>query len=145
MDSLERFGEEKLPDRECFYSSVKYRTTGDNGKKLGHNEDYLTRNKIWNKDFQKFIDTCLKVYKLDPCHYVISPGLNWDAMLKLTGVKLEETSNVDMYLFIEKGLRGGTSYIAKRYSKANKKYMKNYDPTERSKFITYLDVNNLYG
>ena len=50
-----------------------------------------------------------------------------------------------MYLFIEKGLRGGTFYIAKRYSKANNKYMKNYDPKKPSKFLTYLDINNLYG
>ena len=50
-----------------------------------------------------------------------------------------------MYLFIEKGLRGGISYIAKRYAKANNKYIKHYDPKKLSKFITYLDMNNLYG
>ena len=66
-------------------------------------------------------------------------------MLKMTGVKLEKISNIDMYLFIEKGLRGGISYTAKRYSEANNKYMKNYDPTKPSKYIEYLDKNNLYG
>ena len=50
-----------------------------------------------------------------------------------------------MYLFIEKGLRGGISYIAKRYSKANNKYIKSYDPTKPSKYIEYLDMNNSYG
>ena len=50
-----------------------------------------------------------------------------------------------MYLFIEKGLRGGISYVAKRYSQENNKYIKNYDLKKSSKFITYLDVNNLYG
>ena len=50
-----------------------------------------------------------------------------------------------MYLFKEKGLRGGISYTAKRYTKANNKYMKNYDPTKPSKCITYLDRNNFYG
>ena len=50
-----------------------------------------------------------------------------------------------MYLFFEKGLRGGISYIAKRYAKTNNKYMKNYDPTKPSKYITYLDMNNLCG
>ena len=49
-----------------------------------------------------------------------------------------------MYLFVEKGLKGGISYVCKRYSKANNKYMKNYDPTKPSKRITYLDENNLY-
>ena len=62
----------------------------------------------------------------------------------MTGVKLEKF-DIDIYLFIEKGLRGGISYIAKRYAKANSKYMKDYDAKELSKFITYLDMNNLYG
>ena len=50
-----------------------------------------------------------------------------------------------MYLFIEKRLGRGISYIAKRYAKANNKGMKNYDPRKPSKFITYLYMNNLYG
>ena len=50
-----------------------------------------------------------------------------------------------MYLFIKKALSGRISYIAKRYSKSNNKYMKNYDSKKPSKFITYLDMNNLYG
>ena len=66
-------------------------------------------------------------------------------MLKTNGVKLEKNSDIDMYLFIEKGLRGGISYIAKRYSKANNEYMKNYNPKKPSKFISYLDMENLYG
>ena len=66
-------------------------------------------------------------------------------MLKMTGVKSEKIIDIDMYLFIEKGLRGGISYSAKRYSKANNKYMKNYEPKKRSKLIKYLDMNNLYG
>ena len=48
-------------------------------------------------------------------------------MLKMAGVKLEKISNIDMYLFVEKELKGGISYIAKRYSEANIKYMKNYN------------------
>ena len=132
MDSFKRFSEEKLPNKKCFYISVKDGTTGDNGKKS-------------RSLFEKFIDTCLKFCRLDPCHYFSSPGLSWDAMLKMTGMRLEKIVDIDMYLFIEKGLRGGISYIVKRYSKANNKYMKHYDPTKPSKFLTYLDMNNLYG
>ena len=66
-------------------------------------------------------------------------------MLKMTGVKLEKISDIDQYLFIEKGTRGGISYIAKRYAKANNKYMCDYDPNKPSTFITYLDKNSLYG
>ena len=112
----------------------------------GYHDHYLKKDVLLLTDiFEKFIDTCLKFYKLDPCHYFSSLRLSWDSMLKTTGVELENISDIDMYLFIEKELRGGISYIAKRYAKANNKYMKNYDPTKPSKFITYLDMNNLYG
>ena len=63
----------------------------------------------------------------------------------MTDVKLEKISDIDKYLFIEKGSRGGISYIAKRYAKANNKYMSDYDSNKPSTFITYLDKNNLYG
>ena len=93
--------------------------------------------------FEKFI--AIKFYGLDPCHYFSSPGLGWDAMLKMTGLKLEKISDIDMYLFIKKGLREGISYIAKRYGKANNKYTNDYDPKKQSTFISYLDMNNSYG
>ena len=120
MDSFKRFIEENLPDKKYFYSAVRDGKTGDNGKKISwSHEDYLTCKKIWNKFnmknmgdyhdhylkkdvlllagvFEKFIGICLKFYKLDPCHYFSSPGLSWDAMLKVTGVKLEKFSDIDM-------------------------------------------------
>ena len=67
--------------------------------------------------FEKFAETCLNYYRLDPCHYFSSPGLSWDAMLKMTRIKLELIS--DMHLFIEKGMRGGILYISKRHSKVD--------------------------
>ena len=157
MNSSEKFNEEKLPARTYFYSSKKDGKIGDDGKITGSHicvKDYLTCKKIWDKFemknmgdyhnhylkkdvlfsadvFEKFISMCLNFYGLDPCHYFSSPGLSWDAMLKMTGVKLEKISDIDKYLFIEKGLRGGISYIAKRYAKANNKYMNVYDPKNR--------------
>ena len=74
--------------------------------------------------FEKSINTCLDYYGLDPCHYFTSPGLSWDVMLKMTRIELELIPDIDMHLFIEKRMRAGISYIAKRHSKANKKYMK---------------------
>ena len=71
--------------------------------------------------FEKFINTCLDYYQLDPCHYFTSPGLSWDAMLKMTQTKLEFISDTDIYLFAEKRMRVGISYIAKRFIKANNK------------------------
>ena len=64
-----------------------------------------------------------------------SPGLSWDAMLKMTRIKLGLISDVDMHLLIEKRMRGGISYISKRYSKTDRD----------NKFIMYWDANNLYG
>ena len=61
--------------------------------------------------FEKFISVCLKDYGLDLCYYFSSPGLVWDTMLKMTGIKLEK---INMYSFSEKGMRGGISYISKR-------------------------------
>ena len=113
-----------------------------------YHDDYLKKDVLLLADvFEKFIKTSLKYCELDPCHYFISPGLSWDAMLKMTDVKLEKISDIDKYLFIEKGSRGGISCIAKRYAKANNKYMSDYncDSNKPSTFITYLDKNNLYG
>ena len=95
--------------------------------------------------FETFVSTCLEHYRLGPCHYFSSPELSWDAMLKITKIELELISDTDMYLFIEKGMREGISYIAKRHSKANNKYMQSYDVNKPNKFIMYLDANNSYG
>ena len=116
-------------------------------KNIGdYHDHYFKKDILLLADvFEKFIDTCLKFYWLDPRHYFSSPGLTWDAMLKMTGVKLEQISDIDKYLFIKKGLKGGVSYTAQRWAKANNKYMKSHDPKNPSKFITYLDMNNLYG
>ena len=63
---------------------------------------------------EKFINTCSEYYGLDLCHHFSSPGLSWDAMLKMNGIKLELISEIGMYLFIEKGMTGSISHIAKR-------------------------------
>ena len=71
--------------------------------------------------FEKFIETCLKFCGFDPCHYFSASGLSWDAMFKITGLKLEKIVDIDIKLFIEKRLNGAISYIAKRYAEVNNK------------------------
>ena len=160
MDSFNKFSENKLPDRCKFFSSLKDKnicvkdclkannicnvfkidTVGD------YHGIYLKTDVLLLADvLEKFIKHCLNYYGLDPCHYFSSPRLSWDAMLKMTRIKLDLISEIDMYLFIEKGMRGGISYIAKRHSKSNNKYMECYDSNKESKYITYLDANNLNG
>ena len=84
--------------------------------------------------FEKFINVCLAGYGLDPCHYFSSSGLSWDTMLKMTGVKLEKIHDIDIHLLLEKGMRGGISYISNIYSKSSDDIS-----------IMYWDMNNLYG
>ena len=66
-------------------------------------------------------------------------------MLKITKIKLELILDLEIYIFFEKSKRDLIFYISNRYSKANNKYSKSYDPKQESKLIMYLDVNNLYG
>ena len=160
MDSFESFFEDKLLDRCKFFSSLKDECVS--GKDYSHAinvwnvfkmntvgdyHDLYLKTDVWllADVFEKFINTCLKYYGLDPCCYFSSPGLSWDVMLKMIGIELELITDNDMHLFIEKGMRRGISYIAKRYSKANNKYMQSNNGKKPNKFITYLDANSLYG
>ena len=88
---------------------------------------------------------CQEKYGLDPAHYYTAPGLSWDALLKKTGVELELLTDLDMHLFIERGMRGGISMVGKRHAKANNPQVEGYNPAEATNYITYLDANNLYG
>ena len=160
VSSIDKLSETQLPPKDEFYSKLNDEDISD--------EDYQHAIKVWNKFgcktikdyhdlylksdvllladvFEKFRSTCLKHYKLDPAHYYTSPGLAWDACLKITGQHLELLSDYDMLMMFERGIRGGITHISKRYAEANNKYMKNYDPEKKSTFIQYLDANNLYG
>ena len=96
--------------------------------------------------FENFRDICIENYNVDPAHYYTALGLPWDAALKITEVELELLSDIDMLLMVEEGIRGGVSMVSKRYGKANNKYMGDkFDTNKPSKYITYLDANNLYG
>ena len=160
MDSFENFNEARLPTKEDFYSILNDENISDedykhaqtvwetfNLKNMGEYHDlYLKTDVLLLADvFENFRRTCLEYYKLDPCHYFTSPSLSWDAMLMMSDIKLELMTDIDMFQFIEKGMRGGISYIANRYGKANNKYMNKYDEKAPSKYLMYLDANNLYG
>ena len=160
MSNFDKFNDTQLPTKDEFYSQMNNTHITDEEyshaqnvwntfqlKTMGEYHDlYLKSDVLLLADvFENFRKTCLEYYRLDPCHYFTSPGLSWDAMLKMTEVKLELITDIDMYQFVEKGMRGGISYIANRYGKANNKYMQNWNPNESSKHIMYLDANNLYG
>ena len=137
-------GDEISDDNFKFYKKVckklKIKTLGE------YHDLYLKSDVLLLVDvFENFRKTCLEYYKLDPCHYYSAPGLAWDACLKMTKIKLELISDIDMHNFIEKGLRGGVSIITHRKATANNQDMKDYNKEKPSKHIIYLDANNLYG
>ena len=161
MDSIEKFNDPKPPPQGAFYSKLS-------GKGIS-NKNYTHVWNVWNSFkmkilkeyhelynitdvllladvFENFRDLCLKIYGLDPVYYFTAPGLAWDACLKITGIELELLSDPNMLLMFEKGIRGGISIISNRYGEANNKYMrKGFNKNKPSKYLMYLDANNLYG
>ena len=161
MDTLENLKETQLQPKEAFYSRLNDEGISDKNYehprkvwktfKMKNLEDY---HNLYNRVdvllladvFENFRDICIKNYNLDPAHYYTAPGLAWDAALKVSKVELELLSDMDMLLVVEKGIRGGDSMISNRYGKPNNEYMgKSFKDKEPSKYITYLDANNLYG
>ena len=132
---------------DCDYEFYKEIIGKFNIKTLGEYHDLYLKSDVFllSDVFENFRETCYQYYKLDPAHYYSAPGLAWNGCLKMTGIELELISDVDMYLMIEKGLRGGMSVISHRKAEANNKYMHAYDPEKPSKYITYLDANSLYS
>ena len=161
MNSHDRFIETSFPSKKDCYSQLnKEDISVDNYKhalnvwkqlnvkNMGQYHDiYLSTDVLLLADvFEAFRETAIINYHLDPTHYVSLPSFGFDASLKMTKIKLDVMSDYDMYLMIEQsGIRGGMSMISHRYSKANNKYMKDYDKSKESKYIMYLDANSLYG
>ena len=160
VDNWKKFDKTSLPNKEDFYSNlnmedinnIDYRHANNVFKRfelenLGqYHYLYVQSDTLLLADvFENFRDMCIKVYKLDPAHFLSLPGLAWQACLKKPNIELELLSDYDMLLMVEEGLRGGICHSIHRYVKANNKYMKNYNKDEESSYIQYLDANNLYG
>ena len=111
MDSFSKFNDTELPQREDFYSLLTDNNISEddyshaknvwntfNLQNMGEYHDlYLKTDILLLTDvFENFRKTCLTYYKLDPLHYITSPGLAWDAMLKMTGINLELITDIDM-------------------------------------------------
>ena len=160
MDNIEKLKDLTPPPQQAFYSKLSgkginnynynhvlnvWKTFKMKSLKEYHEVYNITDVLLLADVFENFRDLCLKNYGLDPVYYYTAPGLAWDAMLKMTKINLELLSNIDKLLMIEKGIRGGISIISNRYGKANNKYMKDHNKKEASKYLMYVDANNLYG
>ncbi|XP_069366011.1 uncharacterized protein [Maniola hyperantus] len=160
VDSWDKFEEIQLPPKENFYNSLKLEHISDDDYErakliwqtfdihsLGDYTDlYLKSDVVLLCDiFESFRKNCLLYYKLDPLYYMSSPGLSWDAMLLSTGIQLDLIDDLEIYEFVEKGIRGGLAQCSLRHAKANNKYLPDYNDSKPSTYLLYLDCNNLYG
>jgi hypothetical protein len=158
--------ETSLPGKECFYSKLNETDISSKDYKyakrvferlnckniLDYHNAYLTCDVLLLSDvWINFCKTSNAIYGLDPNYYYTLPALSWDAMMKFNYEKygrdwaLELITDYNIYLMIERGIRGGLSQISMRYAKANNKLSKNYNPAEPESYISYYDANNLYG
>ena len=160
MDDWDKFRETVLPPKEAFYSKLNMPGVSE--------EDYEHANRVWRefgiKDLGEYHDLylktdvillakvleafrkiCLDNYELDPAHFYTTPGLAWKACLKKTKIRLELLLDPDMLLMLEQGIRGGITQSVHTWAKANNPYMgSEYKPREPTRYLHYLDANNLY-
>ncbi|CAN7939970.1 unnamed protein product, partial [Ixodes hexagonus] len=97
-------------------------------KILGDYSDlYLKQDVLLLADVvENFRDVCLQTYELDACWYFTTQGLAWDAMLKVTKIRLEMIG-YGCVLTLENGISGGMTDVTHIYAKANNKYLPDYD------------------
>ena len=162
IDSWQRFDEISLPDKESVYSNLNIEDITDVdyrhgktvfeyliNKNLGDYHDlYVQSDILLLADvFENFRNMCIRIYELDPAHFLSAPGLAWQAFFlkKKKEVRSELLTDVDMLLLVQKVIRGGICHAIYRYAKANNKYMKNYNKDKEESFLQCLDDNNLYG
>ena len=159
MNSWEKLDETSLPDKKDFHSKLNSEDISD--------YDYEHAKKVWDvfdiknvgkyydlyvqtdtlllaHVFENFRNKCFKTYGLDPLHFASAPSLAWQACLKKTGIELELLTDIDKVLMVEERIREGICQVSQRYSKANNKYMKDFDKNKESAYIQYFDANNLY-
>ena len=158
MNDMTKLDEPSLPPIEAFKNDLT-------GEELSV-EDYTHAQQVWNtfgmrtfKDymelyervdvllltevFQAFRNLSMRVYQLDPCHFLSTPALSFNAMLKSTGVNIELLKDVNMYQMGEDFKRGGISMITTKYAKANDRTREDFDPSKPESAIYYVDANNL--
>ena len=160
VDSMKKLDETSLPPKEVFYSKLTDKGITDeyyrhaqivwrefNVESMNdyHNLYNLFDVLLLADIFENFRNICMNHYGLDPAWYFCASRPAWEATFVTTNVQRELLSDPDMLLMIESGTGEGIATKSHRQAKANSKYMgTEFDPAEESKFISYLDANNLY-
>ncbi|GET55307.1 uncharacterized protein LOC114539009 [Rhizophagus irregularis DAOM 181602=DAOM 197198] len=159
-NAWEKFDRTSLPPRKDFYSLLSQQNISK--------EDYEHAQKVWQtfemKSFREYHDLyletdvllladvfmnytimCLQDDSLDPSHYVSAPGMFNDSLYKSSGAELKLMTDIDEYLMVEKGIRGGMTMASHRYAKANNLKCPDYDSSKPTTWILYEDMNALYS
>lgn len=162
VSSVSKLLETELPEQKDFYNILNDEHISDanyaHAQKVWHTflptknllEYMLFYNKLdiilLTEVFEKFRDTCIAQYGLDPTHYISLPSFSFDAMLKMSDVRLELLTDVDKLLFCEKAIRGGVTEVVKRRATCNNEYVKEtYDVGREKSYLMCFDVNSMYG
>ena len=162
MDNFQKFEKTELPSRDDFTNDLTKKKISDDDwdfvndlwktfqlKNLGELHDlYMETDTLLLADvFENYRKVIHTNYELDPIHFYTAPSLSWSAGLKYTGVKLEIPTDVNIHMFIDRGLRGGISMVANHFAKANNSMLppEFYDKDTQQSFIKFVDANNLYG
>ena len=162
VSSYSKLNDTRLPSREAFYNQLNDHAASEPDyahavnvwnsfrvQTLGeYNDLYLKTDVLLLADvFESFRTDSIASYDLDPAHYFTLPSFTWDAMLKYTGVRLELLTDVDMLLFVERGICGGLSQCSHRYARANNKHLPAgmYDESKSSTYLMYFDTSSMVG
>ena len=162
LSDRSKFDETCLPPKDAFYSALTESTITDAEYERAqqmwdifecktlqdYHDAYLKIDVVLLADvFESFRNMCLTNYGLDPAHFYTTPGLSFQACLKMTDVKLELFTDPEMHLFVENNIKGGVSVISQRYAEANNKYTDDglQDTSQPTSYIFHVDANNLYG
>ena len=159
--TFERLTDEVVPEKQCFDNILK-------GESITE-DDYSFIKNLWKvfeiknvrellmlynevdtlllcDAFTEYRKFCYDLYQLEAARFVTSPSLAWSAALKMSKTRLEIPQDINMHNMIDNGLRGGISLTRHPFTRANHTQLEEfYDSTKPKVFLSYTDVNNLYG
>ena len=146
----------KLPTKDHFYSGLHETNISESDYTCAeaawnafHCENLLEYTLVYNiidvlllaELFEQYRRSMFAFVGLDPSQFITGPSFSYQAMLKMTDVKLEQLTDKKMVDIVCENLRGGLSFVSSRYESANEQP----DKFGERKRILYLDANNLYG
>jgi len=160
FDSLDRLRETELPEKSKFYNDLTESEIDDRQYQHAwavwrhfdmksfkdYHDHYMKSDVLLLSDcFQNFRQTMISTHGLDCLYFPSLPSMALQVALKMTEVELDLITEADQYLLLESNIRGGLSYVAERYAKANDPSLPDFDPERPISSLLYVDANSLYA